>query len=130
MENIRNITPRKGSFLKYLSWLASAYLVVAIFLLFNSKLILDLTLSSFYIVAVFVVVTMVYAVLTFNKKYGIVAILVAILYILALVVFSPIISYKAHRGLAGEVQSVEFSNEIDVIDLKQLPTIDKDLAYK
>ena len=50
MDNIRNITPKKGSFLKYLGWLITAYIVAGIFLAFNSKLILDFTLSSFYIV--------------------------------------------------------------------------------
>lgn len=130
MDNIRNITPKKGSFLKYLGWLITAYIVAGIFLAFNSKLILDFTLSSFYIVGIFVVVTAVYAFFTFNKKYGLVAVIVAVIYILSLVVFSPIVSYKAHRELIGNIEGVEFSNEIEHIDLKQLPTIDKEVAYK
>ena len=130
MDNIRNITPKKGSFLKYLGWLITAYIVAGIFLAFNSKLILDFTLSSFYIVGIFVVVTAVYAFFTFNKKYGLVAVIVAVIYILSLVVFSPIVSYKAHRELIGNIEDVEFSNEIEHIDLKQLPTIDKEVAYK
>lgn len=130
MDNIRNITPKKGSFLKYLGWLITAYIVVGIFLAFNSKLILDFTLSSFYIVGIFVVVTAVYAFFIFNKKYGLAAVIVAVIYILSLVVFSPIVSYKAHRELIGNIEGVEFSNEIEHIDLKQLPTIDKEVAYK
>lgn len=130
MDNIRNITPKKGSFLKYLGWLITAYIVAGIFLAFNSKLILDFTLSSFYIVGIFVVVTAVYAFFTFNKKYGLAAVIVAVIYILSLVVFSPIVSYKAHRELIGNIEGVEFSNEIEHIDLKQLPTIDKEVAYK
>ncbi len=51
-------------------------------------------------------------------------------YIITSIVFSPIVSYKAHRNLIGEVEDVEFSNEIDHIDLKQLPIIDDDVAYK
>lgn len=130
MDNIRNITPKKGSFLKYLGWLITAYIVAGIFLAFNSKLILDFTLSSFYIVGIFVVVTAVYAFFTFNKKYGLAAVIVAVIYILSLVLFSPIVSYKAHRELIGNIEGVEFSNEIEHIDLKQLPTIDKEVAYK
>ena len=130
MENIRNITPRKGSFFKYLGWLLTAYILVGIFLLINSRLILDLTLSSVYIVGVFVLVTAIYAFLTFNKRYGVAAVIVAGIYIISLIIFSPIFNYKTHRGLIGNVEGVEFSNEIQHIDLKQLPTIDKEVAYK
>ncbi len=130
MENIKNITPRKGSFFKYLGWLVTAYILVGIFLVINNSLILDLTLSSSYIVGVFVLVTAVYAFLTFNRKYGLVALLVAGVYIISLIAFSPIFNYKAHRQLIGDVEGVEFSNEIQHIDLKQLPIIDKEVAYK
>ncbi|MDY2630249.1 MAG: cell shape-determining protein [Clostridium sp.] len=130
MENIRDFKPKKSSFIKYLGLLIIAYIVSAIVLAFNSSLVLDLTLSSFYIVGVFVIVTAIYAFLTFNKKYGLVASLVAVIYIFSLIVFSPIFNYKAHRGLIGKVEEVEFSNEIQHIDLKQLPTIDKEVAYK
>lgn len=130
MENIKDLKPKKSSFSKYLSYLIIAYLVSGIVLAFNSDLILDFTLSSFYIVGVFVVVTSVYAFFTFNKKYGVAAITVALIYIIASIACSPLLNYKAHRDLIGEVESVEFSNEIQHIDLKQLPTIDKDVAYK
>lgn len=130
MENIRNFTPKKGKFSTYLGWLMSAYLIVGVFLLFSSNLILDITLSLFYIVAVFVVVTAFYAIITMNKKYGALSAFVAVLYILGLVIFSPLINYKAHRELIGKVDEVEFTNEIKHIDLKQLPIIDKDVAYK
>lgn len=39
---------------EYLKWLLITYVFVGIVLLFSSKLILDLTLSSFIIIAVFV----------------------------------------------------------------------------
>lgn len=130
MENIKNITPRKGSFFKYLGWLMTAYILVGIFLVINNSLILDLTLSLSYIVGVFVLVTAVYAFLTFNRKYGLVALLVAGVYIISLIAFSPIFNYKAHRQLIGNVDGIEFSNEIQHIDLKQLPIIDKEVAYK
>lgn len=130
MENIRNFTPKKGKFSTYLGWLISAYLIVGVFLFFSSNLILDITLSLFYIVAVFVVVTAFYAIITMNKKYGALSAFVAVLYILGLVIFSPLINYKAHRELIGKVDEVDFTNEIKHIDLKQLPIIDKDVAYK
>ena len=88
MENIRDFKPKKSSFIKYLGLLIIAYIVSAIVLAFNSSLVLDLTLSSFYIVGVFVIVTAIYAFLTFNKKYGLVASLVAVIYIFSLIVFT------------------------------------------
>lgn len=130
MDNVYEFKPRKGSFIKYLGVLLIAFIGVMIFLLFNSKLIFDLTLSSFYIIATFVIVTILYSFYTFDKKYGIAAVLVALMYICLLVFSSPIISYKAHRNLIGDVKEVDFTSQIEHIDLKQLPTIDKDVAYK
>ena len=130
MENIKDFKPKKSSFIKYLGLLIIAYITSAIVLAFNSSLILDVSLSVSYIVGVFVVVTAIYSFLTFNKKYGLAAVIAVGIYIISLLIFSPIFNYKAHRGLIGNVEGVEFSNEIEHIDLKQLPTIDKDVAYK
>ncbi len=130
MENIKDFKPKKSSFIKYLGLLIIAYIASAIVLAFNSSLILDVSLSVSYIVGVFVVVTAIYSFLTFNKKYGLAAVIAVGIYIISLLIFSPIFNYKAHRGLIGNVEGVEFSNEIEHIDLKQLPTIDKDVAYK
>lgn len=130
MENIREFKPKKSSLGKYLSLLVGAYVLVAIFLLFNSKLIFDLTLSSFYIVGIFVAVSVAYSAMTFDKKYGIAGVTVGVIYFAIVVLCSPLISYKAHRGLIGEVKEVDFTSQIEHIDLKQLPTIDKEVAYK
>ncbi|MGL5087012.1 MAG: cell shape-determining protein, partial [Clostridium sp.] len=130
MENVREFKPKKSSLGKYLGFLVGAYALVAIVLLFNSKLVFDLTLSLFYIVAIFAAVSIAYSVMTFDKKYAIVGISAGVLYFAALIVSSPIISYKAHRDLIGEVKEVDFTSQIEHIDLKQLPIIDKDVAYK
>ena len=53
-----------------------------------------------------------------------------VIYFAVVIMSSPIISYKAHRDLIGEVKEVDFTSQIEYIDLKQLPTIDKDVAYK
>lgn len=120
----------KAKFSKYLTWLIGCYLVVGIMLLFSSKLIFDLTLSLFFIVGPFVLCSVVYGAMTLSKKYIGVGIGVGILYFIALIAFSPVIMYKEHRNLIGNVSEIEFSNEIEHINLKQLPTIDKQLAYK
>ncbi|ATD55487.1 YIP1 family protein [Clostridium chauvoei] len=130
MDNIHEIKPKKSSILKFLGWLLLAYIIGGVILLFNSRLIFDISLSIFYITAVFVLVSVVYSFITFNKSYIKIAIIVAILYFIAMIFFSPLISYKNHRNLIGEVKEVEFTSQIEHIDLKQLPTIDKELAYK
>ena len=87
-------------------------------------------MSSFLLVGPFVLCTIAYGVLTLNKKYIISGIGVGVLYVVALAVFSPLIMPKEHRNLIGNIEEVEFSSQIEHIDLKQLPTIDKQLAAK
>lgn len=52
------------------------------------------------------------------------------MYVIASLALSPIFMAKSHRNLIGDVQEVEFSNKIEHMDLRQLPIIDKELAYK
>lgn len=120
----------ESNFKQYLKWLIGIYLVIGVLLAFNSKLILDFTLSIVVLVGPFVLCTVSYGVLTLNKKYIISGIGVGLLYFAALMVFSPIFMPSTHRNLIGNVEEIEFSSEIEHIDLKQLPIIDKDLAYK
>lgn len=120
----------QSKFSQYIKWLVLAYIAIGVFLLFQSKLILDFTLSSFLLVGPFVLCTIAYGALTLNKKYIISGIGVAVLYVVSLVVFSPLIMLNEHRDLIGSVEEVEFSSQIEYIDLKQLPTIDKQLAAK
>lgn len=120
----------QSKFSQYIKWLLLAYIAIGVFLLFQSKLILDFTLSSFLLVGPFVLCTIAYGALTLNKKYIISGIGVAVLYVVSLVVFSPLIMPNEHRDLIGSVEEVEFSSQIEYIDLKQLPTIDKQLAAK
>ena len=120
----------QSKFSQYIKWLVLAYVAIGVFLLFQSKLILDFTLSSFLLGGPFVLWTIAYGVLTLNKKYIISGIGVGVLYVVALAVFSPLIMPKEHRNLIGNIEEVEFSSQIEHIDLKQLPTIDKQLAAK
>lgn len=120
----------QSNFKQYLKWLLGSYLAIGILLVFNSKLILDFSLSTFVLAVPFVLCTLSYGVLTLNKKYITSGIAVGLLYFVALIAFSPIFMSKTHRNLIGNVEEIEFSSEIDHIDLKQLPIIDKELAYK
>lgn len=120
----------QSSFKQYLKWLIGSYLAIGILLAFNSKLILDFSLSAFLLVGPFVLCTVAYGVLTLNKKYITSGIVVGLLYFVALIVFSPIFMPSTHRNLIGNVEEIEFSSQIEHMDLKQLPIIDKELAYK
>ncbi len=120
----------QSSFKQYLKWLIGSYLAIGILLAFNSKLILDFSLSAFLLVGPFVLCTVAYGVLTLNKKYITSGRVVGLLYFVALIVFSPIFMPSTHRNLIGNVEEIEFSSQIEHMDLKQLPIIDKELAYK
>lgn len=119
----------KKSF-SFLKLLLGAYMCIGIVLLLTNNLIFDLSLNSVLIIGIFVLCSVVYGVLHRNKKIIMAGGTVAVLYIILAVVCSPIISYSAHRNLIGSIQDVDFSNEIQYIDLNQLPTIDKELAEK
>ena len=120
----------QSSFKQYFKWLIGSYLLVFILLAFNSKLILDFSLSALVLVAPFVLCTVAYGAIKLNKKYIGVGIGVGALYVVASIALSPIFMAKTHRDLIGDVKEVEFSNQVEHMDLKQLPIIDKDLAYK
>ncbi|MGL4108461.1 Yip1 family protein [Clostridium sp. LP20] len=119
-----------GSFSGFLKWLLLTYLVLGVVLFFGAKLIFDATLSAFYIVGPFVVVSLLYGLTHLKKNIAAIGIVVGILYAVVLFLCSPIISYKSHRALIGNVGGIEFSDEIEHIDLNQLPTIDYELADK
>ncbi|MEG0238029.1 MAG: cell shape-determining protein [Clostridium sp.] len=114
----------------YLKWLVIAYLAMGIILFMQSKLILDFSLSFFALVVPFAVCSIIYGVTHLSKKYTSIGAAAIVLYVALMIIFSPLVSYKAHRELLGNVDSVEFSSQIKHIDLKQLPTIDKELADK
>lgn len=120
----------KGNFKQYLIGLIVSYLVIGVLLAFNSSLILDISISSIILVGPFTLFTIAYGVITLNKKYIISGISVGLVYFVALLAFSPIFMSSKHRNLIGNVKEVEFSNKIEHMDLKQLPIIDKELAYK
>lgn len=120
----------RGTTKGFLKWLITAYVVFAIVLLINSKLIFDLTLSAYALVVPFVAVSLVYGITHFSKKFIRLGIIVGGLYVALNIFFSPLVNYKAHRDLIGEVKEVEFTSQIKHIDLNQLPIIDKELAAK
>lgn len=125
-----NIQSKPGSIKEFLKWIILVYLILGIGLFLNGSLILDVTLSISLIVWVFVIVSIFYGLLKSMKNLRKVGVGVAVIYIILVVVCSPIIQYKSHRNLIGNVEEVDFADQLEYIDLKQLPTIDKELASK
>lgn len=121
---------KKGSVGGFLKGLFITYLIMAIVLFIEGKLVFDFTLSAAFIVIPFAIVAIVYGILNSMKTLRSLGVILLLLFIAANIVFSPIVSYKKHRNLIGTVEEVEFSEEIEPIDLSQLPTIDKELANK
>lgn len=78
----------------------------------------------------FIVISLVYGIIYSIKSLRRIGIISAIVYFALVIVYSPIISYKSHRDIIGTINEIEFSNEIEHIDLKQLPIIDTELAGK
>lgn len=120
----------KASFKGYLKWLLISYLAMAVILFLQNKLIFDLSISFLAIIIPFALCSIIYGVTHFSKKYITLGGASIALYVVIMIVCSPLVSYKAHRELLGNVEGVEFSSQIKHIDLKQLPTIDKELADK
>ncbi|EDT76612.1 hypothetical protein [Clostridium butyricum] len=120
----------KGNLFRFIKILIAAYLIVGILVFFNGSLVLDLSLNALTITGVFVICTLGYGFFIRNKKYMITAFAVAAVYVAVAIVCSPVVNYKAHRNLIGNIEEVDFSSEIKYIDLNQLPTIDKELAGK
>lgn len=120
----------RENFVKYLKILLGAYIVIGLIALLNSALILDLSLNAMVIAGMFSVCTFGYGIFIRNRKYIIAAIGVATIYVLLAVFFSPLISYKDHRNLIGNIEEVDFSSQIEYMDINQLPIIDEELANK
>ena len=120
----------KKRVINYFKILISSYVIVAVLMVINSSLILDLSLNAAIICGIFVIVTAIYGVVFRDKKFIISGAAVFLIYVAAAVVCSPIVNYKAHKNLIGNVEEVDFSSEVEYIDLKQLPIIDEELANK
>ena len=120
----------KGKLFGFIKILIAAYLIIGLIVFFNGSLVLDVSLNALKIVSIFVICSIGYGLFIRDKKYIVLGTIIAVAYIALAVACSPIISYKSHRNLIGNVEEVDFSSEIKYIDLNQLPTIDKELAEK
>lgn len=129
-EKGKNLTRDRGSVGGFLKWLIIGYLIVILASLFNSDLVLDLTLSFEKIIIPFAAIAIIYGITHMAKKFIGIGVLAGIIFIGVNIWCSPVLSYQNHRELVGEVKNIDFTNEIKYIDLNQLPTIDEELAMK
>jgi len=117
-------------FLQWMKWLLIVYLVLIVVNFFNGTLVLDLSLNAFGVLLTFFLVSMAISVLYAYKPARIAAIGAVILYLGLMAYSSPLFNYQAHRNLIGEIKEVSFSEQMDYIDLEQVPIIDEALADK
>ncbi|WP_297522759.1 cell shape-determining protein [uncultured Clostridium sp.] len=122
---------RKGPNLKgFIKLLVAIYIIFALVLLVNSQLIFNIRLSFLNFLIPIVLACLIHGIIGVRKKYIIVAVVIILIYIILKVASSPLIMWKAQRNLIGPVKEVKFSDQIQPIDLKQLPTINKEFAAK
>lgn len=117
-------------FFQWMKWLVIVYLFLIVVNFFNGTLVLDLSLNAFGILAAFFVVSMVIGALLQYRPAFIGAIGSVAFYVILMAYSSPLFNYQAHRNLIGEIKEVAFSEQMDYIDMDQVPIIDEDLADK
>ncbi|WP_244833038.1 cell shape-determining protein [Clostridium sp. BJN0001] len=121
---------KENNIFKFITVLIPVYIIIALLLLIFNRLIFDFSLNAFLISIIFVLCSLGFGILKKDKRYIMASAIVFLVYAVTALFFSPIINYKSHRNLIGNIEEVDFSSEIKYIDLNQLPTIDKDLAFK
>lgn len=130
----RNVDPafrRKGPNLKgFIKLLVIIYVVYALILLLNNALIFNIRLGLVNLLIPIVLACLIHGIIGMRKKYIITAVVIVILFAILKIAGSPLISWKAQRNLIGPVKEVKFSDQIQPIDLNQLPTINKEFAAK
>ncbi|MGL4992505.1 MAG: cell shape-determining protein [Sarcina sp.] len=112
----------------FIIMLIIVYIIYGLALLINNALIFNVRLGiiNFFIPIIFSCI--VFGIISRRKKFIVFGIVILLLCILAKVICSPLVMWKAQRNLIGPVNEVKFSDQIQPIDLKQLPTINKEFA--
>ena len=113
-----------------MKWLFIIYVLLIVVNFFNGTLVLDLSLNAFGVLLTFFIVSMVTGALLQYKPAFIASIGAVVLYLGLMAYSSPLFNYQAHRNLIGEIKEVNFSDQMDYIDLEQVPIIDEALADK
>lgn len=120
----------KKPFLQWIKWLAVVFLIFIAIRFVQGTLVLDLSLNAAAVLSVFFVVSLIIGI-SYHYKPALFACLGAVVVYLGLLAYSsPLFNYQAHRNLIGEMKEVSFSDQIDYIDLDQVPIIDEELADK
>lgn len=97
---------------------------------FRGTLVLDLSLNATGILTIFFMISILVGILKQYKPALFAAVGTVVLYLGLMAYSSPLFNYQAHRNLIGEIKEVAFSNQIDYMDLSQVPIIDEQLADK
>lgn len=115
------------------TWVLTLFVVYALAIIikfFSGSLVLDFSLNATGILTIFFLVSLLIGLTKQYKPALIAAVGSVVLYLGLMAYSSPLFNYQAHRGLIGEIKEVSFSEQIDYMDLSQVPIIDEALADK
>ena len=120
----------KSSLVVWIMTLVLVYVAAIVINFFRGKLVLDVSLNATGIMAIFFVVSILVGMMKQYKPALMAAGGVVILYLGLMAYSSPGFNYQAHRNLIGEIKEVSFADQIDYMDMSQVPIIDVELADK
>lgn len=129
-EKRQNKSQQKNPLFQWIKWLLFLYIIFLIVNFFQGTLVLDISLNAFPVLAIFFLVSLIIGIV---KKYkpALIGSGAAVIVYLGLIAYSsPLFNYQAHRDLIGGIKEVSFSDQIDYMDLDQVPIIDEELADK
>lgn len=118
----------KASFKGFLKLFIPLAIIYWLFLAINNDFILNLRLGLFNFILPIIASCIIYGFFKLNKKFIGTGVGILILYIILVIIFSPLISTQAQRNLIGKVDEVNFSDQIQPVDLNQLPVVNQALA--
>ncbi|MDO4554232.1 MAG: cell shape-determining protein [Lachnospiraceae bacterium] len=137
-QQFRNAQKKRGKTVKtkkqtkpmiqWVKWLVIVYLVLILLSFFQGTLVLDLSLNAFMLLLVLFAVSFIIGIARQFKPALLVSVGAVICYLALLAYSSPLFRYQAHRDLIGGIEEVSFSDQIDYIDMDQVPIIDETLA--
>lgn len=128
LKNRHSVPPTKAKFSKFLKLLIPLAIIYWLVLAINNSFILNLRVGLINFLIPIIVSCLIFGIIKLNKKYFFTGIGIIIFYFALIIFFSPLICTSAQRNLIGKVDEVSFSDQIQPVDLNQLPIVNEALA--
>lgn len=121
---------QKKPWKQWIKWLLLLFIVFVVVNFIQGTLVLDLSLNASAIFTLFFLVSVLTGIIYQYKPALAAAGLSAVLYLVLIAYSSTLFHYQAHRDLIGEIKEVSFSDQMDYMDMSQIPIVDEELADK